>query len=73
MTPVLHISSRYPAARHCAALVLPLARHPRMDSRVIACDLDEEPDELAGARCRRHRRPLYTPAADLPEGERRIG
>jgi len=29
-TPVLHISSRYPATRHCAALVLPLARHPRM-------------------------------------------
>jgi exodeoxyribonuclease-1 len=28
MTPVLHVSSRYPALRHCAALVLPLARHP---------------------------------------------
>ncbi len=72
-TPVLHISGRYPASRHCAALVLPLARHPRMESRVIACDLDVDPAPLlmldAGAIADR----LYTPAADLPSGEQRIG
>src|SRR3546814_4462112 len=43
MTPVLHVSQRYPAARLCAAAVLPLARHPRIDSRVIVFDLDSEP------------------------------
>jgi exodeoxyribonuclease-1 len=70
--PLLHVSGKYPASRHCAALVLPLARHPRIESRVIVCDLDEDttallalsPDEIADR--------LYTPAADLPEGERRI-
>jgi exodeoxyribonuclease-1 len=73
MTPVLHISSRYPAARHCAALVLPLARHPRMETRVIACDLDEEPDGLLALDAEAIADRLYTPQADLPEGERRIG
>ncbi|WP_434027758.1 exodeoxyribonuclease I [[Pseudomonas] boreopolis] len=71
-TPVLHVSQRYPAARMCAAPVLPLARHPRIDSRVIVFDLDGEiepllrmsPEEIADR--------LYTPAADLPEGEQRI-
>ena len=72
MTPLLHISSRYPASRHCAALVAPIARHPKIESRVLVCGLDEDParwstlapDEIADR--------LYTPAADLPEGESRI-
>jgi len=72
-TPVLHVSSRYPASRHCAALVLPLARHPRIETRVIACDLDEEPDALLALEAADIADRLYTPAADLPEGERRIG
>jgi exodeoxyribonuclease-1 len=72
-TPVLHVSSRYPASRHCAALVLPLARHPRIETRVIACDLDEEPDALLALDAADIADRLYTPAADLPEGERRIG
>jgi len=72
MTPVLHVSQRYPAARMCAAAVLPLTRHPRIDSRVIVFDLDSEPDALldldAGAIADR----LYVRAADLPDGESRI-
>ncbi len=74
MTPLLHISSRYPASRHCAALVAPVARHPRIESRMVVCSLDSDedidallamaPDEIADR--------LYTRAADLPEGERRI-
>jgi exodeoxyribonuclease I len=72
MTPVLHISSRYPAARHCAALVVPIARHPRIESRIIVCSLDQDPRawidlDPAGIADR-----LYTPAADLPEGEQRV-
>src|SRR6476646_5558423 len=70
--PLLHVSSRYPALRHCAALVLPLARHPRIDSRVIVCDLDEEPEGLLELGPSEIADRLYTPAADLPEGERRI-
>ena len=72
MEPVLHISGKYPASRHCAALVLPLARHPRMESRVIACDLDLDPEDLLRLSPEEIADRLYTPAADLPEGESRI-
>ena len=71
-TPVLHISGKYPAARHCAALVLPLARHPRIESRVIAFDLAADPSQLLALSPEDIAERLYTPAADLPEGEQRI-
>ncbi len=70
--PLLHISGKYPASRHCAALVLPLARHPRIDSRVIVCDLDEDTSPLLALSPEAIADRLYTPAADLPEGEKRI-
>jgi exodeoxyribonuclease-1 len=72
MTPLLHISSRYPASRHCAALVAPVARHPRIESRVIVCGLDEDPARWAALAPDEIADRLYTPAADLPEGETRI-
>jgi len=72
MMPALHVSQRYPASRMCAAPVLPLARNPRIDSRIIVFDLDGDADALlqldADAICDR----LYTPAADLPPGEKRM-
>src|SRR3546814_165182 len=45
MQPILHVSQRYPAARLCAAAVLPLAVHPSIATRVIVFDLagDIEP------------------------------
>jgi exodeoxyribonuclease-1 len=72
MTPLLHISSRYPASRHCAALVAPIAVHPKIDSRVIVCGLDEDPAALLALSPEDIADRLYTPVADLPEGEQRI-
>jgi exodeoxyribonuclease-1 len=72
MTPVLHISSRYPASRHCAALVVPIARHPKIDSRVIVCGLEDDPGAWLGLDADGIADRLYTPWADLPEGERRV-
>lgn len=72
MTPVLHVSQRYPASRRCAAAVLPLARHPRIDSRVIVFDLDSDPDALMALEPDEIADRLYVRAADLPEGEARI-
>src|SRR3546814_15096226 len=72
MTPVLHVSQRYPATRLCAAAVLPLARHPRIDSRVIAFDLDSEPDALLDLDADAIADRLYVRAAALPEGEVRV-
>lgn len=72
MTPVLHVSQRFPASRMCSAAVLPVARHPRIDSRVIAFDLDQDPDALLRLSADDIADRLYTPFADLPEGEQRI-
>jgi len=70
--PLLHISGRYPASRHCAALVMPLTRHPRFDSRIVVYDLDSDPAPLLHLSSEEIADRLYTPAADLPEGEVRI-
>ncbi len=72
MTPVLHVSQRFPAARLCAAAVAPLARHPRIDNRVIVFDLHEAPDALLELDADAIADRLYTPVADLPPGESRI-
>lgn len=70
--PLLHVSGKYPATRGGAALVLPIARHPRIDSRVIVYDLDRDPVDLLRLSAGDIGDRLYIPAADLPEGESRI-
>ncbi len=72
MTPVLHISQRFPASRLCAAAVAPLTRHPQIDNRVIVYDLSEPPDALLTLDVEDILDRLYTPAADLPPGVARI-
>jgi exodeoxyribonuclease-1 len=72
MTPVLHVSQRFPASRLCAAPVIPLARHPQIDSQVIVFDLAEEPDALLDLDTDAIAERLYIRQADLPEGERRV-
>ena len=72
MTPVLHVSQRFPASRLCAAPVIPLARHPQIDSQVIVFDLAEEPDGLLDLDAESIAERLYIRQADLPEGERRV-
>ncbi len=72
MTPVLHVSGRYSAARGSAALVAPLCRHPQIDSRVIVFDLDADPEALLALDPDAIADRLFTPTADLPEGTLRI-
>ncbi|MBJ6984590.1 exodeoxyribonuclease I [Luteimonas sp. MC1750] len=72
MTPVLHVSQRYPAARMCAAAVVPVAVHPQIASRVIVYDLDSEPDELLSLSPEAIAARLYVRAADLPPGVSRV-
>lgn len=45
--PLLHISSRYPASRGCAAIVLPLAKHPTNPNGVVVYDLAADPRLLS--------------------------
>jgi exodeoxyribonuclease-1 len=72
MTPLVHVSSRYPASRHCLTVIAPLAAHPSRAGEVIVYDLATDPaawlaldeDEIADR--------IFTPRADLPEGVERI-
>jgi exodeoxyribonuclease-1 len=72
MTPLVHVSSRYPASRHCLTLIAPLAPHPSRPGEVIVYDLATDPtawlaldeDEIADR--------IFTARADLPEGIERI-
>ena len=72
MLPVLHVSQRFPASRLCSAPVLPIARHPKIDSRMIVFDLDQDPDALLTLSAEDIADHLYTPTADLPEGAVRV-
>ena len=72
MLPVLHVSQRFPASRLCSAPVLPIARHPKIDSRKIVFDLDQDPDALLTLSAEDIADHLYTPTADLPEGAVRV-
>ena len=71
-TPVLHVSQRFPASRLCAAPVLPLARHPHIDSRVIVFDLGQDPQALLELDAASIAARLYVRSEELPEGIERI-
>jgi exodeoxyribonuclease-1 len=72
MLPVLHVSQRYPASRLCSAPVVPVARHPKIDSRIIVFDLEQDPEALLTLSPDEIADHLYTPTADLPEGAVRV-
>ena len=73
MTPVLHLSQRYPASQGCGSLVLPLCPHPQIANQIIVCDLADDPSALIQLPAEDILDRLYTPRADLPEGVKRIG
>ena len=71
-SPVLHVSSRYPARLGCIAAVLPVAMHPVNRNGVIVYDLRVDPQPLLTMSAEEIRTRLYTASADLPEGAERI-
>lgn len=73
MTPLLHVSSRYPASRGCLSMIVPLAMHPTRGTEVIVANLDTDPDDLIQLDAEAIADRLFTPAADLPEGVQRVG
>lgn len=71
--PLLHISSRFPASRGCAALVLPLARHPSNPNGVIVYDLSVAPQELLNLPVAAIQERVFTTQAELEaQGKQRI-
>ena len=72
MQPVLHVSQRYPAARLCAAAVLPLAVHPSIATRVIVFDLDGAVEPLLELEPEAIAARLYLRREEDPDGSLRI-
>ncbi|MEW8061894.1 MAG: exodeoxyribonuclease I [Candidatus Thiodiazotropha sp.] len=69
---VLHVSSMYPAALGCIAMVVPLLKHPVNPNGVIVYDLRHDPEPLFRLSEEVLHERLFTPGADLPEGVERI-
>jgi exodeoxyribonuclease I len=72
MTPLVHVSSRYPASRHCLAVIVPLAVHPSRSGEIIVYDLAQDPSDLLKLDAEAIADRMFTPRADLPEGVERI-
>ncbi len=70
--PLLHISSRYPAAQACSALVIPLAMHPTNKNGVIVYDLSADPAMLMDLTVDEIHQRLFVRQEDLPEGVFRV-
>ncbi|RDS79910.1 exodeoxyribonuclease I [Dyella monticola] len=72
MTPLLHVSSRYPASRRCLAIIVPLAVHPSRSGEIIVYDLAQDPADLLTLDAEDVIDRMFTARADLPEGVERI-
>lgn len=72
MQPVLHVSEKYAADRHCIAVVVALARHPRNPNGIVVYDLSVDPEPLIALSAEALRERLFTPVAQLPPGVERI-
>lgn len=73
MTPLVHVSSRYPASRACLALIAPLAAHPARPNEIIVYDLGDDPADLLALDAADIADRVFTARADLPEDVERIG
>jgi exodeoxyribonuclease-1 len=70
--PLLHISSKFPASRGCAGLVVPLAEHPVNKNAVIVYELSVDPSELESLSAEEIMQRVFVSNDDLPEGKQRL-
>lgn len=73
MTPLIHISSKFPATQGCASLIVPLAWHPTNKNAVICYNLQTDPTPLLQCDTETLLQKMYTKTADLTEDEQRLG
>lgn len=71
-SPVVHVSSMYPAAQHCLAVVAPLCQHPTNNNAIICFDLGQSPEALTSLNPVELSRRLFTKSEHLNPGEDRI-
>ena len=64
---LLHVSSRFPAQRHCAGIVLPLMPHPLVGNQVLVAELSCDPDDWIGLPADELARRLFASSEQLAE------
>lgn len=69
---LLHVSSRYPATESCIAPVLPLIRHPKIQSQWLVWNLRHDPRPFLELDPGLLEELYWTPRADLPDGFQRL-
>ncbi|WP_036246984.1 exodeoxyribonuclease I [Methylobacter sp. BBA5.1] len=70
--PVVHISGKFAAVRHCLAVVLPVCKHPTNSNGIIVYDLSVDPEPMLSLSVEEIQQRLFTSTEDLPEGIERI-
>ncbi|MDX1676662.1 exodeoxyribonuclease I [Arsukibacterium sp.] len=73
LTPLVHVSSKFPASTGCVSWIVPLAFHPTNTNAVICYNLQADPSPLLTDDLDTLQNKLYTRTADLAEGEERLG
>lgn len=73
LTPLVHVSSKFPALQGCCSWIVPLAFHPTNKNTVICFNLAEDPDLLLNASIETLQELLYKKTIDLAPGEKRPG
>jgi exodeoxyribonuclease-1 len=72
LQPLIHASSRYPAAQGCIAVVVALARHPGNANGIVTYDLSIDPGPLIELSPEILHERLYTPRSSLRADIERI-
>lgn len=72
MTPVLHVSSMYPAESGCIAMIAPVANHPSNKNEIVVYDLRHDPELFLGLSAEELRQRMFTRAEELPSGVTRL-
>lgn len=73
MTPLVHVSSKFPSSNGCISWIVPLAFHPVNKNAVICYNLQSDPSPLLSDDLDTLKEKLYTRTSDLAEGEQRLG
>jgi exodeoxyribonuclease-1 len=73
MTPLVHVSSKFPAMQGCCSWIVPLAFHPTNKNAVICFNLQSDPRILADLTIEQLNERLYRRNSDLAEDEPRPG
>ena len=73
LTPLLHVSSKIPAAQGCCTWILPIAIHPTQPNAVVCIDLSKNIEILLDDSTEELKRKLYAKSSELDASEERPG